>query len=59
MISSAKRWAIWRAESSVASSLYCLARTCGYCWFLASKRIAVGDEFAVLNAEVSEGHHRG
>ena len=38
MISSAKRWAIWRAESSLASSLYCLASTCGYCRFLASKR---------------------
>ncbi len=41
MISSAKRCAIWRAESSLASSLYCLASTCGYCGVLGVEEEAV------------------
>ncbi len=36
MISSAKRWAISRAFSGVAGSLYCLASTCGAASFFVS-----------------------
>src|SRR6202789_4529784 len=38
MMSSANWWASWRAVSSLASPVYCLAKIWGYCVFLASSR---------------------
>ena len=38
MISSANLWAIWRAVSSLAVSVYCLAKIWGYGGFLVSSR---------------------
>ena len=44
MISSAKRWAIVRAESSLAASLYCLPSTWGLTRVMGIEEPAVDDE---------------
>ena len=57
MISSAKRWAIWRAESSVGSSLYLLGEHLGVLEVLGVEEEAVDDQLARGDAEGAEGDH--
>ena len=57
MISSAKRWAIWRAESSVGPVVVLLGENLRVLRVLGVEEEAVDDQAAALDAEVAEGDH--